>query len=132
MRSKLEEQVAGTLDDYQISYEYESLKLPYVQPEVGRVYIPDFILKNGILLEVKGKLDVDARRKMKWVREHNPEEDIRFVFHRNNKLTRAKKSWRYSDWCRNNDYLCCFVAPGRTVPEQEKGWDEIVWDWSNE
>ncbi len=130
-RSKLEDEVEKELKTTGHEYAYESDYLHYVQPETKRSYNPDFTLDNGIFIEVKGKLDVPTRKKMKLVKEHNPDADIRFVFDRNNKLSKAKKSWRYEDWCRINGFQCCFIRPGRTA-DQKESWQNILVRWANE
>ena len=50
-RSKLEERVADLLSNLGVSYEYESIKIPYV---IQHTYTPDFCLPNGVWLETKG------------------------------------------------------------------------------
>ena len=50
-RSGLEGKVADLLSGLKVSYEYESRKLAYV---LECNYIPDFLLPNGVFLEVKG------------------------------------------------------------------------------
>jgi len=64
-RSGLEGKVADLLSSLKVSYEYESRKLAYV---LECNYIPDFLLPNGIFLEVKGRLTSEDRRKMKAVK----------------------------------------------------------------
>lgn len=128
MRSNIERQVAGVLDENFVKYGYEVDKLPFLQPAVNRTYEPDFTLPNGIFVEVKGKLDVATRKKMRLVKADNPDADIRFVFHRNNKLTKAKNSWRYSDWARREGFPCCFISPGKLV-DQPKSWEDILMEW---
>ena len=76
-RSGLEEKVADLLTNLGVDYEYESTKVPYI---LQCNYTPDFLLPSGIYLETKGRLTEEDRRKMKAVKEMNPELDIRFVF----------------------------------------------------
>jgi hypothetical protein len=76
-RSALEGRVADLLEHHRVNYEYETVQLPYV---LECKYKPDFILPNGIYLEVKGYLDADDKRKMVAVKKAHPELDIRFVF----------------------------------------------------
>jgi len=76
-RSKLEGKVNDLLQLNRVDYKYESKKIPYT---LTCNYIPDFILASGVILEVKGYLDSDDKRKMIAVKEVNPELDIRFVF----------------------------------------------------
>jgi hypothetical protein len=78
------------------SVEYESLKLPY---KLDFIYTPDFILSNNIIIECKGFLDQQDRRKLKAVKDQHPELDIRLVFQKaSRKLTKAKSSSTYAQW----------------------------------
>ena len=81
---------------------YESVKVKYLQEGI---YLPDFKLENGILIECKGKFDWKDRKKMLSVRECNPELDIRFVFQRaSNRLTKSKNSMTYGEWCTKHNF----------------------------
>ena len=60
-RSGLEKNISDFLSSTGLEYEYESKKVPYV---LTCNCIPDFILKNGVMLEAKGHLSPDDRRKM--------------------------------------------------------------------
>lgn len=80
--------------------EYETLWLTYV---ISHKYNPDFILKNGIIIEAKGKFDQNSRRKMAAVKLAHPELDIRFVFQNaNNRLSKRGKMtyWQWAEWKR--------------------------------
>ena len=79
VNSKLEADVAEALDASKTQYSYETDRLPYT---VERVYVPDFILKNGIVVECKGFFLSEDRRKMRLVSKQHPHLDIRFVFQR--------------------------------------------------
>ena len=76
-RSGLEQKVDDFLSSTGLEYEYESKKIQYV---LTCNYTPDFIMKNGVMLEAKGHLSPDDRRKMLAVKKQHPELDIRFVF----------------------------------------------------
>ena len=97
-RSNYEFQIAQALGAAGMGFEYEPQKLHWVQPEVRRSYIPDFVLDNGIIIEVKGKWTLEDRKKMVHVIEQNPKLDIRMLFMRNNTITKNSRT-RYSDWC---------------------------------
>lgn len=128
-RSGLEDKVSEFLEKEKLKAEYENGSLPYQIPASDRNYHWDWEFPNGIILEVKGKLDRDTRRKMLLVKAHNPDEDIRFLMHRNNLLVKGGKR-RYSDWARINKFPCCFMEPGKTV-EQEP-WTTIIKEWYEE
>jgi len=98
-RSQLEEKVSDLLCELGINYEYESTKVPY---QIQHNYTPDFLLPNGVYLEVKGYFDNDSRRKMKAVKLQNPDLDIRMVFQSPfNKLNKRSKT-TYAKWCEKN------------------------------
>ena len=68
-------------------------------------YLPDFTLRNGILIETKGRFTAADRTKMLNVRKQNPEIDIRFVFQRAfNRLTKSPNSKTYVDWCEQHGF----------------------------
>lgn len=80
-----------------------------------RVYIPDARVagrKSVWYLEIKGRLTVDDRRTLLGAKREG--HDIRLVFMRDNKLTKAARSKRYSAWAEENGFPW---AIGR-VPEE--------------
>ncbi len=99
-RSGLEEQVADLLSNLGIDYEYESTKISYT---ISHNYTPDFILPNKhVVLECKGYWDSDERRKIKNVKKHNPDLDLRMVFQSPyNKISKKSKT-TYAQWCDKN------------------------------
>ena len=70
-----------------------------------RVYLPDFRLANGIIVECKGRLTSADRKKMKLVKMQHPDKDIRLLFQFNNKLNPRSKT-RYTDWAEKNGFVC--------------------------
>lgn len=103
-RSGLEEKVADLLSSLKVKYEYESTKVAYT---LKCNYTPDFLLPNGIYLEVKGRLTTEDRRKMLAVKKDNPELDIRFVFQAPfNKLYKGSKS-TYAKWADKYGFPWC-------------------------
>jgi hypothetical protein len=109
-RSGLEQLVAGWLDEQGTEWEYESMRLPYV---TNHFYKPDFILPNGVIIEVKGRFTGKDRSKHLTVKKQHPELDIRFLFQTDNTLSPASTT-RYSDWCEKNGFLYAFME----VPEE--------------
>jgi hypothetical protein len=116
-RSRLEAEVARKARSNKIPLEYEPFDIDFVQPAKKRKYKPDFVLQNGVIVEVKGRLTLADRQKMVMVRDQHPELDIRFVFKTDNWLTNAKKN-KYSDWCEANGFQYAFGA----IP---KSWQNI-------
>ena len=103
-RSWFEENVASALNRAGVTHTYESMKLTNTKE---CKYTPDFVLDNGIILEVKGYWLASDRTKHLRVREAHPELDIRFVFQRaSNTLTKNSKT-TYADWCNKHGFLWC-------------------------
>lgn len=109
-KSGLERVNAEWLEDNGVEFKYESLQLPYIK---RHVYRPDFILPNGIIVETKGKFTSQDRSKHLCVRDAHPELDIRFVFGKDNYMTKRNVA-RYSDWCTKHGFK---YALGR-IPEE--------------
>ena len=95
-RSQLEEKVSDLLCELGIDYEYEPTKVPY---QIQHNYSPDFLLNNGIYLETKGYWDAADRRKMKAVKEQNPDLDIRMVFQAPFNTISKKSKTTYAKYC---------------------------------
>ena len=109
-RSGLEERVADLLCELGVTYEYESTTVPYV---IQHTYTPDFLLPNGVFLECKGYWDSEDRRKIKAVKQQNPDLDIRMVFQSPfNKISKKSKT-TYAKWCERLDIPWCSYA---TIP----------------
>ena len=113
-RSGLEEKVSKLLSELKIDYEYESTKVSY---QIQHHYTPDFYLPNKhIYLECKGYWDSADRRKIKNVKEKNPDLDIRMVFQSpSNKISKRSKT-TYAKWCERHQ------IPWTT-------WHEIPMEW---
>lgn len=93
VRNKFEKKISDNLPK---GTSYESLKLTYVKEHT---YTPDFILPNGIIIEVKGRFLPNDRGKHLIIKKTYPELDIRFFF-QNPNLTLSKKSkTTYGNWC---------------------------------
>ena len=99
-RSKLEERVATLLMTLGISYEYESVKIPYT---IHHHYTPDFVLPNHVHLEAKGYWAAEDRRKILAVKKDNPDIDLRMIFQSPyNKISKRSKT-TYAQWCDRHD-----------------------------
>lgn len=116
MRSKFEGKVAAFLEEKDVAYEYEGVRLSFMVPETDRVYIPDFQLPNGIYVEAKGLFDRDSRKKMLLVTQQHPKKDIRMLFMRDNTISKKSKT-KYTDWCKENGIKCAVSKDGH-VPEE--------------
>ena len=128
-RSGLEEVLGGQLLASNVPWEYESLRIPFNVVETKH-YTPDFILlRNGIIVEAKGRWQTPDRKKHRLIRAQYPDLDIRLVFSRSkdriskqSKTTYARfcemQGWRYADvripesWLRespNHKSLACIA-----------------------
>lgn len=99
-RSGFERTLDMQLKSHGIEYSYETLQLPYI---LECVYSPDFILSNGIIIEAKGLLSPDDKRKMLVIQKKYPELDIRFVFYdATKKIPRTKQT--HGQWAEKNGF----------------------------
>jgi hypothetical protein len=125
VRSGLEVRVRKDLDARGIEYGYETVTLAYVKlscphckeaADMGQ-YTPDFIIprKKGkrLIIESKGYFDASDRSKMVKVKAANPDEDIRLLFQRDQKITKTSKT-TYTSWAAKKGFIC---AIGDKVPE---------------
>lgn len=104
-RSKFEESIAASLNQRGLAFGYETVPLPYT---LASVYTPDFVLPNGVIVESKGLLDADDRRKMVAVKAQHPSLDIRFCFQRADvKLSRKPGSITYWQWAERHGFIWC-------------------------
>ena len=113
-RSGLEDRIGKLLDKKNVPFLYEVQKFDYV---TASKYTPDFFLPNGVILEAKGFFKPSDRRKMLAVKAQNPELDIRFVFQRNNTLTKQSKT-TYGAWADKHGFLWC------VFPDLPQDWLE--------
>tara|TARA_B100001063_G_scaffold21429_1_gene16431 strand:+ start:64 stop:414 length:351 start_codon:yes stop_codon:yes gene_type:complete len=109
-RSGLEERLGKHLDKQAVPFLYEVQKFPYITESK---YTPDFFLPNGVIIEAKGFFKPSDRRKMLAVKTQHPELDIRFVFQRNNTLTKQSKT-TYGDWASKHGFPWCIFP---AIPE---------------
>ena len=79
-----------------------------------RMYTPDFVLPNGIIIETKGRFTVADRRKHILIKKQHPKLDIRFVFENENSKLRKGSKTSYGKWCEKHGFLYC----NRVIPEK--------------
>lgn len=124
-RSGLEAKIAEQLEAAGLPVAFEQYKLKYVVPEREATYTPDFLLRNGIVIESKGIFDVDDRKKHLLIHEQHPELDIRFVFSSSRaKIYKGSKT-TYADWCNKHGFQFAdklipaswLKEPVRVIPE---------------
>ena len=119
-RSELEQEVADYLKPLQKKIRYEKLAIKYVITRVAS-YKPDFILDNGIIIEVKGWFKAKDRNKHRLIKEQYPVLDIRFIFgNEKNFLYKGSKT-RYSDWCKKHGFKYANrIIPKKWLTERKK------------
>lgn len=121
-RSGLEVRNKDYLNELGHPFKYEAIKIEW-EDLMYRTYTPDFILKNGIIIETKGRFTADDRRKHLMIQKQHPKLDIRFVFTSSRaKLSKGAKT-TYGQWCEKNKFL----YHDRIIPEEwlhEKGNDK--------
>lgn len=103
MRSKFEEKVAEKLGDL---VEYEPIRLPFIQPEAKRNYIPDFRYKgtDNLYIECKGRFTSHDRKKMLLVKQQHPNITFRLLFmNASVRLTKSSKT-TYGEWAEKNGF----------------------------
>ena len=67
--------------------------------QMFRLYKPDFVLNNGIIIEAKGWFKARDRVKHLLIQEQYPELDIRFLFQNAYNVINKGSNTRYCDWC---------------------------------
>ena len=117
-RSKFEARIEKEYFRGKVAYEYEKYSYNYFVPvartfcgECGskdiltsRWYTPDYFISNGVIIELKGKLDAKERKKLLAVREDNDDlKDLKLVFMRDNKIHKSSTT-RYSKWAVDRDW----------------------------
>ena len=97
-RSGLEIKVKDYLKEHKVKFKYEAIKIEW-EDLMYRTYTPDFVLPNGLIIEVKGLFTAGDRRKHLAIKKQHPNLDIRFVFSNSKaKLYKGAKS-KYFEWC---------------------------------
>ena len=119
-RSGLELDVATFLTEGGYSFEYEpqDQKARYLVPAVYKLYLPDFVLPNGIIIETKGQFTSQDRKKHLLIRSSNPELDIRFIFNNPNARIGKKSQTSYGMWCEKHGFLYAKFTKAQPVPQE--------------
>lgn len=111
MRSKFEENVAAKLGDL---VEYEPVKLPFIQPQANRGYIPDFryVGSDNVYIECKGRFTAADRKKMLLVKEQHPNLIFRLLFQNASVRLTKKSKTTYADWAEKHGFEWCDYRRG--------------------
>ena len=111
-RSNLEWPIAQQIQKEKHELRYEIIKIQWVDFSI-RSYTPDFVLDNGIVLEVKGYWSTSDRRKHLEIKRQHPELDIRLVFENSSRKIRKGSNTSYGKWCDKKDIIYC----DRVIPK---------------
>lgn len=99
-RSSFEAKVAKQLKKHKADYE------PYtIGYTLACNYLPDFVLPNGVIIEVKGRFTAADRRKHINIRWQHPALDIRFIFYRASERIAKNSKTTYGKWCDKHGFL---------------------------
>jgi Autographiviridae endonuclease I len=116
-KSKFEQHVAALFRRRKVKFVYEADTFPFVQPAIARKYTPDFYIpKTGIYVESKGKLTIEDRKKMLWVKETYPDLRLVMLFQRASNPIRKGSKTTYGDWATANGFDWADWADG--IPER--------------
>ena len=103
-KSGFEDRAIDLFKKHKVKADYEADKIEYV---IRANYKPDFKCTdkdgNTFYIETKGYFDVEAVKKMKAVKETNPDLDVRMWFMSDKKIP-GRKKMKYSDWCEKYGY----------------------------
>ena len=111
-RSGLEIKVSDYLKELQQDFRYECFKIEW-EDLMYRTYTPDFLLPNGIIIEVKGRFVQADRRKHLAIQKQHPNLDIRFVFESSKRKLNKGSKGTYASWCDKYNFL----YHDRIIPE---------------
>lgn len=106
-RSTSERRVAESLKALGITPGFESETLEYSVPATRHKYTPDFVLDNGVYLEVKGFWLSADRQKILRVLASNPQADIRLVLDTPDKPVNKGAKMTYADFCNRHGIKWC-------------------------
>lgn len=127
-RSGSEDRVSVQLRDAGIDAKYEEYKIAYKIPASNHYYTPDFVLPNGVIVEVKGLFDPEDRKKHLLIKKQNENLDIRFIFDNpNQKIYKGSKT-SYADWCiKNNFRYATKYIPDAWFREKKKDTKGLIY-----
>jgi hypothetical protein len=111
LKSGFERSFAHDLQRRGVNFEYETRKVPYT---LEGTYNPDWeIVDKGFVVETKGLLDRDSKRKMIAVKKQHPDLDLRLCFMSANKKVPGSKQ-THGEWASKNGFKWC----EGTLPEE--------------
>ena len=103
-RGGLEHSIVKDLKKRRAKFEYETLKIRW-EEIMYRSYTPDFILRNGIIIEAKGRFLPRERVRALAIKKQFPDLDIRFVFSNSNAKIYKGSNTTIADWCKQKGFM---------------------------
>lgn len=104
-RSGLEDRNANHMERLGVAFDFEQYHIKYIVPARDAKYTPDFVLRNGIIVETKGIWEVEDRKKHLLIREQYPDLDIRLVFSSSKSKIYKGSPTSYADFCTKHGIL---------------------------
>ena len=96
----------------------KKIRIPYV---IRGDYVPDLVLPNGIVVEIKGYFPLPDRRKMEGVIKSNDGIDLRMVF--SDPWTKQGQLVSPGTWCDKRGITWAAGAiPREWLDEPQRGW----------
>ena len=129
--SSWEANIIRLFDYLKIDYEYESDGFILDKSEsnyeyLSFSYVPDFVLSDGTLIEVKGNLDYRSLQNMKRFKELYPKENIIVIDRDIYYLLDKKYSSLISNWEKAPNNLTCYISVvGITFKERKQYVDKL-------
>lgn len=114
LRSNFERRVIDELD---CDFKYEEYKIDFTVPARQSFYVPDLILPNGIIVEIKGLWTVQDRHKHLLLKEQYEGLDVHFLFQNKKTKIHKKSKTTYEAYCQKFG----FTYSEKVVP---KDWIE--------
>ena len=112
-RSNLETVIAKQITKAKHALRYETIKIKWIDFAI-RSYTPDFVLDNGLIIEVKGFFSTADRRKHLEIKHQHPDLDIRLVFENSSRKLRKGSATSYATWCKKRGIVYC----DRVIPQK--------------
>ena len=118
LKSGLEEVIHSFLLSKDVSFSYETLRIPFDQPTQKKSYTPDFPINKSFIVETKGAFNSADRKKHKLIRAQHPEYDIRFIFSNSKTRIGKKSKTTYGKWCDLFGFKYhCIHSTKKTLPD---------------
>lgn len=108
LKSMLEVRTKAWLEEHDIPHSYESQRWTYQY--APQTYKPDFNVPDFVI-ECKGKLTREVRKKLLAIIKSNPDKKLVLVFEKpNNKIDRGSKT-TYAGWATKHNILWSDTVP---------------------